>query len=114
MAETATRKKDSVWTGALLMVVISLLLFWVPVVNGLIGGLVGGWKVGSVGRALTAAVLPAVVVAVGLWVIIAVIDAPLLGFVAGVALGLWILFSDLGLFLGAAAGGAIAQSGARA
>ena len=57
--------------GAVWMVVLSLALFFVPGLNGLIAGLVGGYLVGSLGRALAAAVLPALLVAVGLWLLLA-------------------------------------------
>ena len=40
--------------GAVWMVVLSLALFFVPGLNGLIAGLVGGYLVGSPGRALAA------------------------------------------------------------
>ena len=43
------------WMGGL-----SLLLFWLPVGGPLIAGLVGGVKAGTVGRAVTAVFLPAV------------------------------------------------------
>jgi hypothetical protein len=85
-----------------------VLLFFAPAVNGLIGGAVGGYKAGSVSRGLAAGVLPAIVVAAALWVILALFDAPILGFFGGVAVGLWALLSSLGLLLGAAVGGAIA------
>lgn len=101
------QRSKSVFVGALWMVVISLALFFLPLINGLIGGIVGGYKVGTIGRALTAAVLPALVVAVGLWIIFVGFDAPIFGIVAGLAAGLLILLSDVGLFIGAAIGAAL-------
>lgn len=95
------------------MVVITLLLFFAPGVNGLIGGAVGGYKVGGVGRSLAAAVLPAIVAALGLWLLLWVADLPVLGFFAGLAGALWIVFADLGMFIGAAIGGALRGSGPR-
>lgn len=99
--------RASVVTGAAWMVGLSLLLFFLPIINGLVGGFVGGMKVGGVKRALTAAVLPALIVAVGLWILLAILDMPIFGLVAGVAIGMWVLLSDLGLFIGAAIGGAV-------
>lgn len=87
------------------MVFLSLVLLFVPLVNGLIGGAVGGYKVGGVGRALVAAILPAVVVGVGLWIAFAFFEAPVWGFLAGAAVGVIILLADLGLFIGAVVGG---------
>ncbi len=106
-AVTHTRDRKSIVIGSLWMVGLSLLLFFLPLINGFVGGLVGGYKVGGVGRALMAAILPAIVVAAGLWILLAVLDAPLIGLVAGATLGLLVLLSDLGLFLGAGIGGAM-------
>ena len=92
------------------MVVITIALFFLPLVNGLIGGLVGGYKVGGWKRALGAAVLPAVVASVGLWVLIAALGAPVWGFVAGTALAVIILLADLGIFVGAIIGGKAAEA----
>lgn len=98
----------SVVTSSLWMIGISLVLFFLPAINGLIGGIVGGYKAGSMGRALAAAVLPAVVVGIGLWIIFALFEAPIIGFIGGVAVGLWALFSSISLLIGAAIGGAVA------
>jgi hypothetical protein len=98
-------RRSSVFVGALWMVVLSLALFFLPLLNGLIAGVVGGYKVGGVGRALVAAILPSVFVGAGLWIIFALFEAPVWGMVAGFAVGLLILLSDLGLFIGAAIGG---------
>lgn len=92
---------------ALWMVGISLVLFFLPVINGLIGGFVGGIKAGSVKHALIAAVLPAVAVAVGLWILLSLLSMPIIGLFAGTTVGIWILLSDIGLFIGAAIGGAM-------
>jgi hypothetical protein len=87
------------------MVGISLLLFFIPAVNGFIGGLVGGYRIGGVGKALLAAILPAFIVSVCLWVIFTLLQAPVLGLMAGLAVGLLIFLADLGIFVGAAVGG---------
>jgi len=106
-------ERANVVVGSLWMVGISLALFWIPLLNGLIGGIVGGYKVGTIGRALAAAVLPAVVVALALWLLLAAFDLGGWGFLAGIGVGALILFSDVGLFLGAAIGGAWADARAR-
>ena len=91
------------------MVFLSIALFFIPLLNGLIAGLVGGYKVGGVARALVAAILPGVAAAGGLWIVFALFDAPVWGFVAGAAVGFLILLSDIGLFIGAAIGGALGR-----
>jgi len=111
MATTALQRESGrrapVVVGSLWMVLISIALFFVPAINGLVGGLVGGYKVGGVGRALAAAVLPAAVVAVGMWILFALFDAPLWGVLAGTAVAVLVLLADIGLFIGAAIGGAL-------
>jgi hypothetical protein len=103
----------SMAVGAIWMVVISLALFFLPLVNGLVGGIVGGYKVGDWKRALGAAVLPAVVAGLGLWLIVAALGAPVWGFAAGAAVGILVLLADLGIFVGAAIGGMVAQGAKR-
>lgn len=99
----------SIVMGTVWMVVLSLALFFVPGVNGLIAGLVGGYLVGSLGRAMAAAVLPALIVAVGLWILLAAVGMPILGFFAGAAITVLIVLAELGLFLGAALGAIVHQ-----
>jgi hypothetical protein len=105
--ELGAHARSSVVIGSIWMVGLSLVLFFVPLINGVVGGLVGGYKVGSVGRALLAAIIPAIAVAIGLWLILALLDAPVIGFFAGAAAGVLILLADVGLFIGAAIGGAM-------
>src|SRR5262249_43429454 len=62
------RRKGSVGSGMTWMFIISLLLFWLPVVGPLIAGLVGGRKAGGVGNAIVAVFLPIVVTGVALTV----------------------------------------------
>lgn len=109
LREVPPEDRKNIVTGSLWMVGLSILLFFVPGINGLVGGFVGGYKVGGVQRALLAAVLPALVVAAGLWALMAVMDLGVLGLFAGLAIGGVILFSDIGLFIGAAIGGAVSN-----
>lgn len=103
--------RASIVVSSIWMIVVSMLLFFLPAINGLIGGTVGGYKAGSVGRALSAAILPAVVVGIGLWVLLALFELPLIGFIGGVAVGVWALFSSIGVLIGALVGGIMAPSG---
>lgn len=97
--------KASLW-----MVVITLALFFLPLVNGLIGGAVGGYKAGDWKRALAAAILPAVVAAIGIWLIIGLFGAPVLGFVAGATVAVVVLLADVGIIVGALLGGIAARA----
>lgn len=101
-------EKTTVVASAVWMIAISLVLFFVPAVNGLIGGAVGGYKAGTVQRALYAAVLPAIVVGLVLWGLFALMDAPIIGFFGSLAIGIYALFSSIGLLIGAVVGGAFA------
>jgi hypothetical protein len=103
------RRESSLMVCALWMVGISLVLFFVPALNGLIGGAVGGYKAGSAKRGLVAAILPAIIAGLGIWVLLAVMALPVLGFFAGVAVGFWALLSSIGLLIGAAIGGSMAR-----
>ena len=111
-AETPPSKRNSeriananIIAGSLWMVAISLALFFLPAVNGLIGGLVGGFKVGSPRNALIAAILPALVIGAGLVFLLNVLGFPVLGFFAGAAVGSLVALSEVGLILGALLGG---------
>ena len=104
----ADRGDTSLVVSALWMLVISMLLFFLPALNGLIGGAVGGFKAGSVKRGLIAALLPAIAAGLGIWVLLAIFDAPIIGFLSGLAFGVWALVSSIGLLIGAMVGGAMA------
>lgn len=95
------RSSANIINGSLWMVGITLALFFIPAVNGLIGGLVGGYKIGSPKNALIAAVLPAVVIGVGLVFFFSILGFPVLGFFAGAAIGALVALSEVGLLIGA-------------
>jgi hypothetical protein len=111
----AQARDSSILTSALWMILISLVLFFLPAINGLIGGWVGGYKAGSVGRGMGAAVLPSMLVGVILWIALASYGRPILGFFGGMAVGMWALISSVSLLIGAAIGGVMApdRSGLR-
>jgi len=97
--------KGSIVGAATWMVVLSLLLFWVPVVGPLIAGVVGGRKAKTVGRALLAALLPAVVVAALLFFLgTALTGLPLIGLIAGLGAGALVAVNVGPLLLGAIVG----------
>lgn len=95
--------------SVLWMIVISMALFFLPVVNGIIGGAVGGSKAASVPRALAAGVLAAVVTGPALWFALAWRNAPTVAYFGRLTDEVWALLSSLGTLLGAALGGAIAR-----
>lgn len=111
----AQARDSSILVSSLWMILISLVLFFLPAINGLIGGWVGGYKAGSAGRGVSAALLPSIVVGAALWGLLASYGRPLLGFFGGMAVGLWALISSVSLLIGAAIGGVMApdRSGLR-
>src|SRR5262245_34107957 len=96
--------------GAVWMFVISVLLFWLPVVGPLVAGIVGGKKAGGVGAALTAGVVPAIGRGILLFVCATLLAGlPLVGVLAG--MGAFVLVAaQVGLLLvGAIVGGLMAD-----
>jgi hypothetical protein len=91
------------------MLVLSLLLFWLPVLGMFIAGLVGGRKAGSVGTAIAAALLPAMVVAVVMFFMAtALTGMPVLGAIAGFGAGVFVVANVVPLLVGAVVGGILA------
>jgi hypothetical protein len=105
----AMQGRSSIIAGSLWMIGVTLILFFLPLINGIIGGAIGGYKVGGARRAMLAAILPAAVVAVGLWLIFALAEAPVWGLLAGLTAAALIALADLGIFIGAAIGGALSN-----
>ena len=106
---TSPRAKASIPAAIVWMFVISVLLFWMPVIGGFIAGFVGGRKAGSIGRALAAVFLPGVVFGV----LLGLLAGSLIGFPlvdAVVALGGSVLaVAHVGpMLIGAVIGGASA------
>lgn len=95
--------------GAVWMFVISILLFWLPVAGPFIAGLVGGKMAGSVGAAIGATFLPAVLIAILLFVFGTLLTGiPLVGVMAGAG-GFVLVAANVGLLLvGAIVGGLLA------
>lgn len=77
-------RPGSVLSAAIWMFLLSILLFWLPVVGPLIAGFVGGRKAGSAGNAVLAAILPGLIVGGLLFFFASILTGfPLFGFLAG-------------------------------
>lgn len=96
--------------GALWMLILAVLLSWLPVLGPLVAGFVGGRMVGEEKRALGVALIPAALLALVLWLILAVFDLPVLGAVAGFGALVVVAVQELPLLIGAWVGGST-QSG---
>jgi hypothetical protein len=93
------------WMGGLFVA-----LFFLPAVNGLIAGIVGGIRVGSPRDAIMTSLGPAAIGSALLWMILAVVPVPYWGpWLSPIGISITVTFSVLGLLLGAAIGGVIAQ-----
>ncbi len=103
------QKQGSIGSAMVWMFVISILLFWLPVLGGLIAGFVGGRKAGGVGSAILAVFLPGIIFFVAIFLLAAsLIGIPLIGVAAGMG-GLWLSVLHVGpLLVGAIVGGATA------
>lgn len=97
----------NVLSAMLVMLGLSLVLGWIPVVGPLAAGFFGGRKAGTPGAAATAAVLPAVLAGAIVWLIVYAL--PQIGaLVAGVfaaAFVIWLLVQMGLVFVGALIGG---------
>lgn len=94
---------------AFVMLLLSVLLFWLPGLGSLIAGIVGGKMAGGVGRALLAAMLPGLVLGIGLFVFSTLLTGlPLIGILAGAGVLLLVLTQVGTLLLGALIGGLLA------
>jgi hypothetical protein len=102
-------RRGSIVAGALWMFLISLLLFWLPVIGPLLAGFVGGKRAGGVGAAIAAVFLPAVFVGILLFVLFTAVGLPLVGVLTGGLAFLTVAAMMIGPFLiGALIGGALA------
>ena len=101
--------EGSVMLGALWMVGLSLILFWLPGIGPILAGLVGGKKAGGVGAALLAVLVPSLLLGFLFFVFAGLLTAvPVIGIVAG-AVGMLLPLVHVGpLLLGAIIGGLLA------
>jgi len=91
------------------MFLISILLFWIPVLGGFLAGFVGGRMAGNVERALIAVFLPGILFAVLLFLFSGVLlHMPILGMIAGFGAVLATVLHVGPMLVGAIIGGATA------
>ena len=64
-------KQGSIASAMVWMFIISILLFWIPILGSLIAGFVGGRKAGNVGSAIVAVFLPGIIFFVVLFLLAA-------------------------------------------
>jgi hypothetical protein len=98
-------RRRALVTGASWMTVLGTVLFFLPALGALIAGLVGGYLMGGARRALAAAVLPAVLLALIWSVLLVVVTLPLVGPLHAVGVLSWVVVSEVALLVGAGLGG---------
>jgi hypothetical protein len=98
-------KPGSILSATVWMFLLSVLLFWLPVLGPLIAGFVGGKKAGSLGNAVLAAILPGLVVGGIIFFSASLLTGfPLFGFIAGAGAFALMAAHVLPLIVGAAIG----------
>jgi hypothetical protein len=99
------QRAGSIGSAVIWIFVLSILLFWLPILGPLIAGFVGGRKAGGLGNALIACILPGILLAVFLFLFASTLTLiPLVGFLAAAG-GLALAFAHIGpLLLGAILG----------
>ena len=102
-------KRGGIASAIIWMFIISLLLFWLPLIGPLIAGVVGGKKAGGVGAAIIAVILPAFVIGVILFgLATSLTGMPVIGAIAGSG-GFVLSLVHIGpLLVGAIIGGVLA------
>jgi hypothetical protein len=103
------QSSGSVVAGALWMLFLSIILFWLPVIGPLIAGFVGGRVAGSTGNGFLAAILPAIVIAVLILIIGSIFSLPFIGAIVGVSIFFGIVAHSIWIIIGAVIGGALAH-----
>lgn len=107
--EAMSKSEGSIIGAMIWMFIISVLLFWLPVLGPLIAGVVGGTKAGGVGSAIIAVFLPAIALGILLSVLASSLSGlPLVGAIAGAG-GTILAIAHVGpLLIGAIIGGVLA------
>jgi len=99
----------SIIGGIFVMFIVSVLLFWAPVLGPIVAGFAGGSKAGGIGAGIMAALLPGIAIGVALFLFTSTLAGlPIIGAIAGMG-GAILALAHVGpMLLGAIAGGAMA------
>lgn len=103
------RQRGSILGGFLWMLVLSILLFWLPILGPFIAGVVGGRVAGSASNGFVAAILPMLIVVFLVVIVSTFFLLPGIGLLAGTSLVVASILHSLPLIVGALLGGALAQ-----
>ncbi len=101
--------RGSLTRATLWMIGLSIALFWLPILGPAIAGFVGGTRAKTIGKALIAALLPAVLLGAAVAAVLLLFDLPLIGTIAGIGIFIVILAEDVPMFAGAALGALVTR-----
>ncbi|CAN5800298.1 hypothetical protein BH23ACT12_BH23ACT12_22970 [soil metagenome] len=101
--------RGSIFSAALWMIGLSLALLWLPVLGPGIAGFVGGMKARTMGKAMVAALVPAILLGAVVGLVLLAFDLPLIGTIAGIGVFIAILVQDVPMFIGAALGAGLGR-----
>jgi hypothetical protein len=90
--------------GAVTMGLVTVLLFFVPLVNGIIGGMAGGIRVADAGRSIWAGFAAVAPVALALFLVLGLAGAPVLGVPTRPTTLMLIVMACIGILIGAPLG----------
>lgn len=93
----------------LTMGVLSVLLFWLPIVGTFVVGLIGGHKTTNVVNAVIAAILPAFIAGGAAYFVFTTYEVPIIGEMVTGFVAITAIFSAIALLVGAAVGNQISK-----
>ncbi len=111
---TEGTRRGSIGSAMTWMIGLSVLLFWMPFLGGLIAGFVGGRKAGKVSEAVLAVVLPGLILGILTFLLGSVLGGiPVIGHIFGLVAGMGALvlsfLNVIPLLLGAVLGAMTAK-----
>lgn len=107
--ENTTTKEGSLIMAMIWMAVLSMLLFWLPLLGPLIAGFAGGYTAGSASNGVLAALIPVFILCVLLFAFsTALTGLPVIGIVFGLGAFAIMVVQALPLLAGAIIGGLVA------
>ncbi|MDI3341732.1 MAG: hypothetical protein QJR03_14500 [Sphaerobacter sp.] len=101
------RGQGSLVSAVVWMILLSILLFWLPAIGPLIAEIVAGRKAGDIGTALLAAIIPAILAGLLLFILGTAFALPAVGAIAGAGVLVVLVVNSVPLLVGALIGGAL-------